>query len=98
MLKKLEIIGVDNYLYTLKDEQNKTYQIQFEFYDLETMPNIGDYITMPKELLDENYIDYSIFYAFGDVNCSGRKNPSPQEIIYVTNNKNQTKTLKRLYG
>ena len=53
---------------------------------------------MPKELLDENYIDYSIFYAFGDVNCSGRKNPSPQEIIYVTNNKNQTKTLKRLYG
>ena len=68
MLKKLEIIGVDNYLYTLKDEQNKTYQIQFEFYDLETMPNIGDYITMPKELLDEKLVSQKIFeYTFSKI-------------------------------
>ncbi len=98
-MMKLQIINRDNNIYTLKNINNNTCQIQFEFHDIKNLPDVGDYITIPNQLLNRDDPEYSTFYAFGDLkNGYGREKPSPKEIIYVTNNKNQTKTLKRLYG
>ena len=100
-MKKLEIIEVDNYIYTLKDAENKIYKFGFEFHDIESLPQIGEYIYMSDELLDEKYQEYSTFYAFGSLDDpSGRKinnNQNIQDVITIQA-KTKKKHLKRLYG
>ena len=100
-MKKLKIIEIDNYLYTLKDEENKIYKFTFEFHDIETLPKINEYIYMSDELLDINYKEYSNFYAFGSLeDTSGRKvdgDKNIQDVIAVQTD-TKKKYLKRLYG
>ena len=100
-MKKLEIIKVNNYIYTLKDEESNIYEFTLEFHDLKSLPQEGDYIFMSEELLDKEYQEYSDFYAFGALNDpSGRiikRTHNIQDVIVISNNSNK-KYLKRLYG
>ncbi len=100
-MKKLEIIRVDNYMYTLKDNENNLYIFTFEFHSMKKKPQVGDYIYLSDELLDKEYIEYSESYAFGSLDdTSGRKieeNKNTQDLIVIQQGEKK-KYLKRLYG
>ena len=50
---KTEIISINNYDYILTDGKNN-YNLNLEFYDLDTKLNTRDIIYMPKKLLVDN--------------------------------------------
>ena len=41
---KLKIININDYEYSLKDEEEHNYIINMEFFDVDENPRIGDYI------------------------------------------------------
>ena len=99
-MKKLKIIQKDNYLYTLKDNNNKQYNINIEFQDTNIIPNINDCIYISEKLLDNNYNEYSTIYTSGSLDSIyGRKidNENNPDIIRI-DIKDKTIYLKRLYG
>ena len=53
-MEKLMIVKKDNYEYTLKDTDNKEYQFNMEFYNVEKDPEVGDYLFMSEKILQEN--------------------------------------------
>ena len=99
-MKKLIITKVDKNTYTLKDKENKLYNITFEFHDINILPKEGDTIYMSEKLLDENNQSYSDFYALGNLDSTyGRKiTKEDDEDIIVINTNNKDIPLKRLYG
>ena len=97
---KLKIINKDNYLYKLIDERENNYEFTLEFFDIESCPKIGDYISISAELLNSRYAGYSTLYTFGNLdNPCGKSNLSFNDIdiIKITID-NKEITLKRLYG
>lgn len=100
MMVKLEIIGKDNYTYTLRDEKDNKYDLNIEFLDIKSSPEIGDYIHISAELLNPKYAGYSTSYTFGSLeNKYGKDNITLADIdvIKVVIN-NLEIYLKRLYG
>ncbi len=98
MMMKLEIIEINNQIYTLKDINSKIYKIQFEFQDINLKLNKGDYINISEKLLDNKNEEYSNYYVFGTLNNKyGRREPTSDDLIYITTNSKIIK-LKRLYG
>ena len=97
---KLEIINKDGYLYKLKDEKENNYEFSLEFFDIETSPEIGDYINISAELLNPRYAGYSTLYSFGNLdNPCGRKDLNINDIdIIKVITENKEIVLKRLYG
>ena len=97
---KLKIININDYEYSLKDEEEHNYIINMEFFDVDENPRIGDYIYINKELLNPKYDGYSTSYTFGRLeNKYGKENIQMEDIdvIKVTLN-NKEIYLKRLYG
>ena len=98
---KLKIIDVlDDYIYNLKDERGNNYNLNIEFLDIEQSPQIGDYIYMSLELLNQYYDGYSTNYTFGDLkNRYGKDNIllTDIDVIKIVTN-NLEIYLKRLYG
>ena len=43
-MNKLIIENIDGYNYILKDTNNKSYNINIEFYDIDVLPKVGDII------------------------------------------------------
>ena len=60
-MKKVKVVNIDNYVYTFEDKDQKTYTKNIEFQGTEM--NIGDYIYIPNEVLEEDNI-----YTYGPVN------------------------------
>lgn len=50
---KLVIESIDGYWYLLKDQDNKFYKVNIEFYDLDTLPQVGDVLYGHSKLLQE---------------------------------------------
>ena len=99
-MKKLEIIGIDNYQYTFKDSDNKIYSSIMNFYDIEEKPQIGDFLYLNEELLKNSNKNYSDYYCFGSLD-----DPTGREItdenspdLVVVQSKEKSLKLKRLYG
>ena len=99
-MKKLKITSINNSLYTLTDKASKSYNVHLKFYNITNTPSIGNYIYISEKLLDENYIEYSNYYNFGQLDDnSGRiitNENNPDVLILEVNTKKEY--LKRLYG
>ena len=99
-MKKIKIIEVNNYDYTLKDKEGNLYELNIEFQGLKEMPQVNDIIYISEKLLDKKYKEYSNTYTYGNIDDkSGRDISKENEIdLIVLETKNQKIYLKRLYG
>ena len=97
---ELEIVGIDDYEYKLKDENENNYILNLEFLDIKEKLKIGNYLYVNEELLNTNYDGYSTSYTFGNIESKyGKENISKDDIDVVkivVDNKEIY--LKRLYG
>ena len=97
---KLEIEKIENYIYALKDENGKLYNLNIEFFDVEENLKTGDFIFINEELLNKKYDGYSTSYTFGNLeNKYGKSNILIDDIDVIkliTDDKEIY--LKRLYG
>ena len=85
-MKKVKITNIDNYVYTFEDKDQKTYIKNIEFQGAEM--NIGDYIYIPNEVLEEDNI-----YTYGPVN----KDAQLDDLIKIIKNDKDI-YLQRYYG
>jgi len=99
-MKKLKIVDKNNYEYFLQDEQEKNYQINLEFMELENRLKTGDYIYINDELLNEKYEGFSTWYTFGKLtNKYGKDNILKDDIDVIKVVIDGLEIyLKRLYG
>lgn len=92
---KLIIEKIDGYNYLLKDEKDNAYNINIEFYDLVSKPNINDYIYMNENLVKNNSV-----LSFGPLDGIYGKNieSSEDEDLIILVISNEKIYLKRYYG
>ena len=94
---KLIIENIDGYNYILKDTNNKSYNINIEFYDIDVLPKVGDIIYINNKLL--NKINNNIV-SFGKLDgIYGRKitDENDEDIISLSI-QDKIIYLKRYYG
>lgn len=94
-MKKLLINKIDNYVYYLLDEKNIEYKVQLEFYDINNLPKVGDYLYVNEKLLNEQ-----ILLSFGLVNSQDGKDANllkDEEILVWVENCDKI-YFKRYYG
>ena len=99
-MKKLKIINKDNYLYTLEDKEKNKYELNIEFQDIDTIPNIDDHIYISEKLLNNNYNEDNNIYTFGKLDSKYGKTIETEnnpDVIRI-DTKGQSIYLKRLYG
>lgn len=98
-LIKLIINDIKGYNYYLKDKNDRMYESNIEFYDLETLPQKNDVIYMDKMLLHK--INDKMV-SFGPLDGKYGKNITSENdediIILETENQSKKKYLKRYYG
>lgn len=85
-MKKVRVIEVNNYVYTIEDTNKKKYNINIEFIDNNI--SIGDIIYMPNEVLMEKNI-----YTYGPI----ENNTNVDELIKIVKDKQEI-YLQRYYG
>lgn len=85
-MKKLKVIKIDNYLYTLEDEDKNIYVINIEFIDTDI--NIGDYLYISNEVLEENNL-----FTYGPI----EKESDIKDLVKVIK-KDKDEYLQRYYG
>lgn len=85
-MKKLKVIEINEYLYTLEDSDKKTYIRDIEFYD--TKVEVGDYIYADEILINETNI-----YVYGPII---EKN-NIEDLIKIVHNDKEI-YLQRYYG
>lgn len=98
---KLTIKSIKNkYTYKLKDDSNKIYEFNLDFFGLDNNPKVNDIIHISAELLNPRYAGYSSFYTFGNIeDKSGKNNISLNDIdVIKIIIENKEIFLKRLYG
>ena len=94
---KLIIENINGYNYTLKDNENNSYNINIEFYDIDELPKVGDIIYINNKLL--NKINNSVI-SFGKLDgIYGRKiaDENDEDVIGVSI-QDKVIYLKRYYG
>jgi len=98
---KLQILNVNDNIYTLLNiESNKTYKFSLNFYGLQKLPQVGDFLSFHSELLDKNYVEYSESYQFGPIEeIYGREilNRDSVDYILITYS-DKIVSLKRFFG
>lgn len=101
---KLRIYKILENVYYFHDINDNSYNLTIEFYDLDEMPKVNEYIFMDKSLLNPNYKGYSPVYAFAKIESNyGKKisldNMENNIIDLIKIQKNDKNIyLKRLYG
>ncbi len=85
-MKKVTVIEINGYIYTLEDEDNKRYEINIEFYD--TKIDIGDIIYLNEKVLKETNL-----YSYGPI----IENNDVEDLIKIVKN-NKNIYLQRYYG
>lgn len=94
---KLIIESIDGYNYILKDSNNKLYNINVEFYDIDVLPKVGDIIYINNKLL--NKINNNVV-SFGKLDgIYGRTitDENYEDVIGISI-KDKIIYLKRYYG
>lgn len=94
---KLIIESIDGYNYILKDSNNKSYNINIEFYDIDVLPKEGDIIYINNKLL--NKINNNVV-SFGKLDgIYGRKitDENDEDVIGISIH-DKVIYLKRYYG
>ena len=86
---KLSIENIDEYLYTLTDNNNKRYVLNIEFYEF--IPKVGDIIYISEKNLNKNDM-----YSYGPTGSNYSKEDE-EDIIKIVRGKN-TIYLQRYYG
>lgn len=92
---KLDIIGIDGYSCLLRNINDKEYNINIEFYDIDFKLEIGDILYMNEEVVNHHEI-----LRYGDIESEyGRKiiDDRDKDIIVIIK-KDKKYYLKRLYG
>lgn len=99
-MERLLVVEKNSNNYVLEDENQNQYKLRMTFYDLQNELGETDYITMHKELLDENYKEYSDEYYFGPLDeIYGREIKSKEDVDFVILEiKDEKIYLKRFYG
>lgn len=98
---KLKILDIRENRYSLEDVKTKNnYVFHLDFYGLEKMPQVNDFLGFHEELLDTQYIEYSNAYQFGPLNKKyGRDVKDSGNVdciaLIIDNNKIY---LKRFFG
>ena len=96
-MNKLIIENIDGYNYILKDTNNKSYNINIEFYDIDVLPKVGDIIYINNKLL--NKINNNVV-SFGKLDgIYGRKitDENDEDVIGLSI-QDKIIYLKRYYG
>ncbi len=88
-MRKLKIIDINNYDYTLIDEDGNIFTMNIGFLGLESNPTVDDYIYIPENILNEVN-----FFSFGVINDSNVKDKDLIKIV----SKNKQYYLQRYYG
>ena len=86
--------------YVLKAENGDSYEMNFEFFNLDKEPDKNDYINISAELLNTRYKGFSKYLSFGKMdNICGRNESklNEGEIIKIEIEDKEI-YLKRLYG
>lgn len=83
------------HFFTLVDENNNEYELQFQFYGMNE-PSVDDVIIIHESLLDRKSPSFAQPYAFQIVDCFC-ENVNNAEFIAVKTFKNKY-ILKRVYG
>ena len=94
---KVIITEIDGYNYTLKDNKDKSYKINIEFYGLSNNPTINDVIYINEKLLQE--VENKPV-SFGPLDEKYGKNinyNNDTDIICITTKEGNI-YLKRFYG
>lgn len=92
----LQIIKIENDKYHLLDADGGKYILDIEFYDLDFLPSLSDYIYMDKCMLNDGNM-----FKFGSIMGSYGKNildNNNKKEIVVIKRKNELVYLKRYYG
>lgn len=84
---RLVIINIDDNTLTLQDEDNKVYRKIIRFINTEYLPQTGNYIYLPEEVLREENL-----YVYGKI-----YNKDKDDIIKVETG-NDSIYLQRYYG
>ena len=84
-MKKVQVVKINNYIYTLEDN-NKLYDINIEFQDTEV--NVGDYIFIDDKVLEEANI-----YTYGPI----IENNDLEDIIKIVKDDKEI-FLQRYFG
>ena len=93
---ELEIIKVENSVFTFKDIIDETYDLLLEFYGI-SKPVVGNKITLDERLLDESYEGFCQPYAFKLVSLTEYDSKNPQDFALL-DGKSGKFTLRRVYG
>lgn len=85
-MHKLIIINIDEYVLTLQEEENN-YKKVIDFINTDYKPKLGDYITLPDDVLKNDYL-----FVYGDVYDRDK-----DDIIVIERN-DHVIYLQRYYG
>lgn len=85
-MKKVKVIAIDNYLYTLEDNNKNKYEINIEFYN--TTIEVGDIIYVDETVLKETNL-----YAYGPL----LEEANVEDLIKIIKD-NKEIYLQRYYG
>ena len=88
---KVKILSINDYYYDLLDRNGNLYNKNIGFNNISVIPNVGDYMYLTEEILQEDNI-----YTFGPLNSSSNELNSSDIIKIVT--KDDQFFLRRLYG
>lgn len=105
-MKKFKIIEVnqDNYKHKVIDEEGNLYNIILQFYNIEPVPQVGEYIYFSEKLFDKKLNEGLVHFSFGGLNeiygkkITKRNIKSNVDEILVIERNNKKIYLKRFYG
>ena len=93
-MEKLVIKKIDHYNYLLQDEKQKSYMINIEFYDINTIIEVNDILYMDEKLLKEKMLNIGLF----NDTCGRNIENSEDKDIVILQIKQNRFYLKRIYG
>lgn len=93
-MEKLVIKKIDHYNYLLQDEKQKSYMINIEFYDINTIIEVNDILYMDEKLLKEKMLNIGLF----NDTCGRNIENSEDKDIVILQTKQNRFYLKRIYG
>lgn len=85
-MKKVTVIAINDYVYTLEDKDKNKYDINIEFYDAKV--NVGDIIYIDGKVLEETNL-----YAYGPL----LEEANAEDLIKIVKD-NKNIYLQRYYG
>ena len=97
---RLKIESKNEQKYMLKDRKGNSYELNFDFFDIESEPKENDYISISAELLNPLYKEYTTYFSFGGMeNHCGRSGDKLKDTEIITiEMEDKEIQLKRLYG